>query len=157
MRYLKPFSAGITAIALVLTGAAFADEHIMAAVKTRQDLMKSFGANMSVLGKMARGKIEYDAEAAQKAATTLAALVKTDQSTMWPEGSDNFELGTETRAMPELWSNLADAAVKNEELVAAAAAMEGVAGTGLDGLSGAMRGLGGACGACHKLYRAPKE
>jgi len=152
---------GKSAIALgalaIVAGSAMAAGHIGEAVKARQALMKGYGAQMGVLGGMAQGKIDYDAAKASEAAAALLALVQSDQSGMWPEGSDNFELGADvTRAVPAIWENLPDVGAKASDLAAAAAAMNAAAGTDLAALQGAIGGVGRACGACHQPYRAPK-
>ncbi|MEE4346330.1 MAG: cytochrome c, partial [Paracoccaceae bacterium] len=46
---------------------------------------------------------------------------------------------------------------KNDDLVTAAKAMEGAAGTDLASLQAAMGPVGEACGACHKAYRVPSN
>jgi len=121
-------------------------------VTARQSLMRLYAFNISQLGAMAKGVLAYDAEAASAAAANIAALSKLNQAAMWPAGSDNFSIDG-TRAMPELWDNMADVQTKAAGLSAAADAMAIAAGGGLDSLRGAMNTLGAACGACHKAYR----
>jgi len=138
--------------------AVYAAAHINSAVGARQAQMSLYGFNIGLLGGMAQGKIDYDADAAAKAASNLAALTALDQSRMWPQGSDNVALGADaTRAKPELWANFPDVAAKGMAVNAAAVAMAEAAGGGLDSLRGAIGPLGQACSACHKAYRAPKE
>lgn len=147
------------AIAL-LPVTSFAESHVDKAVSdavaARKAQMKLYAFNLGALGEMAKGAVEYDADAATKAASSLVMLTKLDQSRMWPEGSDEMSIDG-TRALPDLWSNMADAMAKGAALTEAAAAMETAAGTGLANLQAAMGPLGGACGACHKAYRAPEN
>jgi cytochrome c556 len=155
-------TAALSALVLAgaLAGTAFAqsdiDPNIARAIKARQSQMTLYAFNLGVLGGMAKGEMEYDADAASKAASNLAALSSLDQSRLWPQGSDNFEVGTEvTEALPKIWDADSDIGAKGKALADAAAAMNGVAGNGLDALRGAMGPLGKACGDCHKAYRQP--
>ena len=142
---------------VILAGQVLAAGDVMDAVKARQDLMKSMGRNIAVLGKMAKGVLPYDAGQAGDAAAALATLSKKISPDLWPEGSDNFELDEKTtRAKPEIWDNPDDFARRIATLQAATGVMAGAAAGGLDSLRGAMGQLGGACGGCHKAYRAPK-
>lgn len=148
------------AVAAVVAGTALAqndiDPNIARAIKARQSQMTLYAFNLGVLGAMAKGEVEYDAETATRAAGNLAALSTLDQSRLWPKGSDNFEVGTEvTEALPKIWDADSDIGDKAKALADAAAAMNGAAGNGLDALRGAMGPLGKACGDCHKAYRQP--
>ncbi|WP_245831563.1 c-type cytochrome [Salibaculum halophilum] len=153
---MKPLATALTVLSLTGLGTtALADSHvdpaIAGAMKARQAHMQLYAHNIGVLGGMARERIPYDAEEASAAASNIAALSKLDQSTYWPEGSDNSVEGS--KALPAIWENLDDVMSKSEDLVMAAGAMEDAAGQGLGALKGAMGGLGGACGACHEDYR----
>ena len=123
-------------------------------IEARQEHMKAMGAQLGVLGKMAQGETDYDADAASAAATELSALAValTEAEGWWPEGSDT-ESGADTKALPAIWENMDDFESKMDDLVTASAAMEEVAGDGLEAVQGQMRGIGGACGACHSDYR----
>ncbi len=152
MKTIKIITAAMLSLSLT-AGAALADSHLQRAINARQSLMGLYLFNIGTLGAMAQGKLDYDAAAASVAAKNLALLSSINQSAMWPEGSNNFDLDNVTRAKPEIWDNFADLAVKQQGLVAATGAMEAAAGGGLDSLRGAIGGLGGACSACHKAYR----
>ena len=154
---------GLTLVAGLLTAgvlgtSAISESHVdkatMAAVKARQAQMSLYAFNISLLGGMAKGEVEYDAAAASAAAGNLAALSKLDQSRLWPQGSDNEALGDDvTEALPAIWaadSKIMDSAMTMTE---AAVAMESAAGEGLDALRGAMGPLGKSCGSCHETYR----
>ncbi len=124
-------------------------------ITARKALMQLYAFNIGQLGAMAKGSAPYDAAAAAAAANNIATLARLDDSAMWPAGSDNFS--TEgTRAMPELWDDMADLRQKGMALAEAADAMAAVAGNGLDALRAAMGPLGGTCSACHKAYREPR-
>jgi cytochrome c556 len=153
---VKRLATALTVFSLTgLGSAALAESHvdpaIAGAIEARQAHMQLYAHNIGVLGGMARERIPYDAEAAQAAASNIAALSTLNQSTYWPEGSDTSVEGS--RALAAIWGNLDDVMSKSEDLVMAAAVMEDAAGQGLGALQGAIGGLGGACGACHEDYR----
>ncbi|WP_137700535.1 c-type cytochrome [Marimonas lutisalis] len=145
------------AVATTALSGSHGNEAAMAAVKARKAQMQLYAFNIGLLGGMAKGEIEYNADAASAAASNLAALSKLDQSRLWPAGSDNMELGTETAALPAIWDADSDVMAKGTAFVEAAAAMEQAAGGGLDSLKGAIGPLGASCGGCHKAYRQPNN
>ena len=139
------------AVALPALSPAAAD--IETAVDMRKSQFKLYSFNLGVLGGMAQGEIEYDAEAAQTAADNLYHLTRHDQGRMWPEGSDNASIEG-TRALPAIWDDLEGFANRFSALQDGAAAMQIAAGEGLDTMRGALGGVGGACQACHQEFRA---
>lgn len=154
---MKHLIAGLLIAGCGLAGAAQADSHmsnedLMKAAKARQATMQLYAFNIGTLGAMAKGEIDYDADAAKAAAGNLVKLSSQNQMAYWPAGSAEGEIEG-SRALPALWENMEDAAAKGGALVEAAMAAE--AADDLEALRAAMGGLGGACGACHKAYRAP--
>ncbi|WP_281982115.1 c-type cytochrome [Thalassorhabdomicrobium marinisediminis] len=147
-----PLLAGLATLALGTLVHADAHSDLPPAVKARQAHMQLYAHNLGVLGGMAQEKIDYDAAAASAAAANLAALAQLDQSSYWPEGTDNASIEG-TKALPAIWTDFDGVMTANEGLVEASAAMSDVAGDGLDALKGAMRPLGQACSACHQDYR----
>ena len=159
MKFKITLMAGIVlagALGSTAMGDAHANKAVMAAVKARQATMQLYAFNISLLGGMAKGEIEYDAAAAGAAAASLAKLTTTDQSRMWPPGSDNETLGDATAALPAIWQSGSKAGAIGGDLAKAAAALDGAAGQGLDVLRGAIGPVGKACGACHEDYRKSK-
>ena len=150
----KKIALGSAAIAVVAT-AVIAGSHAGphdAAIKARKSHMQLYSHNLGLLGGMAQSKIEYDAGAAQAAATNLALLSQISQARYWPQGSDNSAVEG-TRALPALWEDMSGVMAAAGKVTEAAAAMDAAAGNGLEALQGAMGALGGACGGCHKAYR----
>lgn len=147
---MKQLSLFAATAALSLGGIAFAhaEEDMHPAVVARHAHMQLLAHNIGVLGGMAQGKMDYDAEQAQAAANSLAAVAGLSQQGYWPEGTAEG-----TRALPAIWDNMDDYMSKNDDLAMAAAAMADVAGTDLASLQGAMGNLGGTCSACHREYR----
>ena len=161
MKY-RIFLSSVAVAASLAGSVAFSDANqseasLKAAVTARQSQMKLYAFNIGLLGGMAKGEIEYDAAAASAAAGNLAALTRTNQSRMWPMGSDNGALGDATRALPAIWQEGSTTMAKGMAFGEAAAAMEAAAGQGLDELRAAIGPLGGACTACHKEYRQPEN
>ena len=151
-------AAALTATAMVVTvvgtQAIAASKEIDAAIKARQSHMQLIAFNLGVLGGMAKGEADYNADAASAAASNLAALSKLDQSQHWPLGSDSETLGKEkTEALAAIMADDSKFNDRALDLVAAATAMEAAAGQGLDALQGAIGAVGKSCGGCHKVYR----
>ena len=145
----------ITAVfaSTLLAGTAVAQD-ANPAVAARQAHMDLYSFNLGIVGGMARGNVEYDAEVAAAAAANLAALTKIDQSRYWPEGTSSLDIEG-TRALPEIWDDIPGVIGKAQELSAAADAFAGQAGQGLDALRAGLGPVGQACGACHEAYRQP--
>ncbi len=142
----------------IATTAVFAASHagpFDGQITARQSHMKLYAHNLGILGGMAKGAIEYNADTASVAAANLASLAAMSQATYWPPGSDSFD-NENTSALPKIWESFPDVGAKGKALVDATGAMNAVAGNGLADLQAAMGAVGGACGACHKAYRQPK-
>lgn len=152
----KGFGLAVCAALILGGGLASAQSAFDNQLKARQGLMRLVGWNVGVLGGMARGKVEYNAEEAQAAADNLVALSKLHQAPLWPSGSDNFD--TEgTRALPAIWESPADFQAKWQEFGTAVSALQQVAGNGAEGLGAAVGPVGGTCKSCHEKYQAPRE
>lgn len=146
------FLASATAVAIA--SAAFAGGHGgNPSVKARQSHMQLYQFNLATLGGMAKGEIEYDAEAAQAAANNLAALSTLSQRGYWAPGTSTDDLGDQTRALPALWQEGSEAGQIGGRLAEAAAALATVAGDGQQALGPALGPVGGACSNCHENYR----
>ena len=148
-------------IALATAGLAIAATTVFAAshagpfdgaIKARKSHMQLYGHNLGVLGAMAQGKVDYDAEAASAAANNLVALAAMSQGSYWPQGSDAGSVEG-TRALAAIWEDFPGVMAQIGNLQAATAGMQAAAGDGLESLQGAMGPIGGVCGACHKAYR----
>ena len=150
-RLTAPALALALALPVALPQAASADE---ATIGARKGQFQLFAFNLGILGTMAQGRTPYDADTAQMAADHLFHLTRSNNTALWPEGTDNASTDN-TRALPAIWDNLEDFTQRYGALQEAAVAMQAAAGTDLAALQGALGALGGACGACHDNYRAP--
>ena len=107
---------------------------------------------------MAKGEVDYDADRAGAAASSLAALMTVDQMALWPEGSDNEALGPDaTRALPAMWTTFPAVLDKSKAMQEAVGGLDGAAGGGLEALQAAMGPVGKACGSCHEDFRQAKN
>lgn len=156
MSILRSFTAALLGLG-VFAGSALADGHLDAAVKARKAHMQLYAFNLGQLGGMAKGEIDYDAAAAGAAAANLADLAAMNQARYWPEGSDNFAMGEETRTLPALWDNIDDVRKISGDLEEATTALASAAGQDLDSLRAALGDVGKACGACHEDYRQSND
>ena len=78
---MKKILAGLTVATLAFAGVATAQDAPFAReIKARQGIMVYRAIQLGVLGGMAKGEVEYNAEAAQKAADNLMASVSLDAS-----------------------------------------------------------------------------
>ncbi|NNE87351.1 MAG: cytochrome c [Silicimonas sp.] len=151
---LKPTLILATSALVFASGIAIAGGHGgNPAVKARKAHMQLYSHNLGILGGMAKGEIEYDADAASAAANNLASLSTLSQRSYWAPGTSNAELGEETRALPAIWEAGSKAGEIGGQLAEAAEALAAVAGDGQESLGPALGGVGQACGACHKAYR----
>lgn len=150
MHFRTPLIA--TLIAATCGTAALAGGHANSAVTARKAHMNLYQHNLTILGNMARGNTEYDAEAAGAAASNIVALTQLSQAGYWDQGTDAESIEG-TRASPDLWQNFPDVIEKAQAVSAAAVALEAAAGDGAEALGAAVGALGGACTACHRSYR----
>ncbi len=152
---MKKFLAGLTIATIAFASVATAQDAPFAReIKARQGIMTYRAIQLGVLGGMAKGEIEYNAESAQKAADNLMTAITIDASMLWPKGSDNSANPAST-ALAKMWEDGSGIGDKAKAMVDAGAAMQAAAGTGLDGLKTAMGPVGEGCGGCHKAFRVP--
>lgn len=153
----------LTAAALISAMAApvaFAGGHGgNPAVKARQSHMQLYQHNLGILGGMARGNVEYNAETAQAAADNLALLTQVNQRSYWVPGTSTADLGEETRLLPALFEDggFARAIEIGGAMAEAATALAAVAGDGQEALGSALGGVGRQCGACHEAFQQPRN
>jgi cytochrome c556 len=154
---MKTFAKLFAAATVLLSPAALSAQDVETAVSARKATMQLYSFYLGQLGAMAKGEVEYDAEAAGKAATSLASLAGIDQSKMWPQGSGNDVLGEKTRALPAIWATYPAVVEKSMALSTTSAALAEVAGGGLEAMRAAVGPVGQSCGGCHEDFRQPKE
>ena len=150
----KHLAFAVAFAALGCGTAAMAQDDFSAQLKARQGQFRIIAINLGIIGDMAQGKTEYNAEAAQAAADTLVAVSMIQQVPMWPAGSDNMAIDG-TRAQPSIWEQNDDFLAKWGDFGTAATALQASVAGGQDGLGPLMGQIGGTCSACHDNHRAP--
>ena len=146
----------LTAVALATSaGISLAASHGgNPAVKARQAHMSLYGFNLGVIGAMAKGEVEYNADAAMAAAEQPGRADLDQPDELLAAGHDNGALGEETRALPAIWEAVPGRDGKGQ-------AVNGRSGrvwqpspvTDRKRLAPALGAVGGACNECHKTYR----
>lgn len=142
----------ILAAAIAAVPALASADAIEDALEARQGYMKMISINMGMLSGMAKGEIDYDADAASRAGANIQALGGYDLPSLFIEGSSTADVD-DTEALPAIWDNSADFAAKFADLQEAAAAVAPTLGSGADAVGPALQKLGGTCKACHDDYR----
>jgi len=116
-------------------------------IKERQALMKGNGESMKAI--KAAVEANGPATAVAPEAAKIASSVKA-AATHFPPGSDKGE----TKASPDIWTNMADFVKLDEAASAAASKLEASAkGGDMKVVAADFGDLGKACGACHNKYR----
>lgn len=142
----------LLALTFILPATAVLAQSPEDAVEARQGYFEMLGAQMAVLGPMAQGKIDFDATKAQIAADNIAALAKVNVAPLFMEGTSTDDMA-DTKAKPEIWSNMELFGEKATAFHEAAAEMSAAAGS-LEALQPAVGKLGGTCKGCHDEFRA---
>ncbi|MDJ1017850.1 MAG: cytochrome c [Paracoccaceae bacterium] len=149
-----------TAAFALAAGTALAGGHQgNPAVKARQSHMQLYQHNLGILGGMARGRVEYNADLAVGAAQNLATLTTLNQMSYWTPGTSTDDLGDETRALPAIWEEggFAKAVEIGTAMAAAAQNLAAVAGDGQAAIGPALGAVGQSCNACHEAFQQPRN
>jgi cytochrome c556 len=143
-------AAGLVAAAGV-AAAELTPEQAERAVETRQSVLHLMAWNISPLGAMARGRMDFDAERVATNADRLLALSRMLSDAF---AADTRGTGVETEALDVIWEQADDFAAKVQANMDAAGALVEVAGTGdEDAIKEAIGRLGSSCGSCHDDFR----
>lgn len=151
---MKKIVTVLAAAAMLSGGSVFAQEY-KNQIKARQGAMWVIALNLGTLGGMAKGEIEYDAEAASAAAKSIHGVSMIDIAALFPEGSDGG-MNDGTTAKETIFSDTAGFEEKWAALGMAAEKAAAEAGNGKEALGPILAGLGGTCKACHQDYRIPQ-
>ena len=140
MRDATGLAAGLALVATMV----WAVEDTSGAARER--LMEGMGGHAATLGRMAQGRIPFDAAAAAAARERLIAASGDIAATFAPGPSDD----PRSKALPSIWDNY-------DDFTAKAAALHTVA-TGLDvssveAIQAGMGSIGQSCTACPSAYR----
>ena len=121
-------------------------------LKVRQSVFTLLGNNIGVVGGMARGQVDYDAEKATAAVDNIHFL-----SRMIPDAMahDTREFELTTNALPEVWEDMDSFVEKAQNLTNAAANAQTLIAEGAEesDIRKALGGIGQACGSCHDDFK----
>jgi len=157
MRKLHVFGALAIAASVVLAPALVAAQDAEEkAIGTRQGYMKIVGWEAGPLFGMAKGEIEYNAEAAKKHAANLKLISQYPVAELFLKGTSNEDRPGKTRTLAKAWSDWDGFAKALGNWQAAIDGLQSAAGAGQGELAAAVGELGKSCGGCHKPYRADK-
>lgn len=128
-------------------------------IKARQAFMQLYAFNIGILGTMAKGEMDYNADLAKASAANLLSAARMNNGAMWPKGSDVETAGNEklTSAKAVIWASFPQVAEKHQALTDAATKMAAEAGNGIDGIRANIAAVGKSCGNCHESFRVPKN
>lgn len=140
-----------TTIALTLIafgGAALAHGGVQNKdVMARMEVMKTIGDEMKVIGAMAKGEAQFDAELVQATLIEIAAQSAQIKSMFETQATD-----PKSEALPNIWEDWETFARLADETEAVAERLAGTVMAAAD-IGPAMGQLGAACKACHSVYR----
>ncbi|MGB0694237.1 MAG: c-type cytochrome [Rhodospirillaceae bacterium] len=142
------------AILMGLSATAHADKRLEGMVKARQGYYQLISNNAGVLFAMAKGDVEYTAEAATMAANNLKTLSSLDISGLWDPATSKEAMPGKTRALQAMWDTYPAVLEKSKALNDAIAVMADEAGNGLDAVRANVKALGASCKGCHDDFRA---
>ncbi len=124
------------------------------AIATRQGLMKLVLWEAGPLFGMAKGEVEYNADAARANATDLAIITQYPFPDLFVGDSSNEARPGKTRALPKIWDDMSGFEKAYADFRSAVAALGDKVGKGQPELAAAVSAVGKTCGGCHKPYRA---
>ena len=135
-----------------------ADAAQMAAVKERQELMKSIGGNMKTIGDYLK-ESKGTAEEAKAAAAKIHELAGQIPAAFETEASlSEMDAVGKNRGKPEIWLDwngfVAKAEMLEEKSMVVVASFDGGDMAAVQAAVGAMGKEG--CGGCHDAFRGPK-
>lgn len=140
------YKTALLAAGLIAGTAALAHEGVKnPAVKARMDAMSFIGQNMKLIAGMAKGEVDFAADAANLAFANIAATAAEIPALFQAEEGD-----PKSEAAPEIWLMWDDFTAKAGVLETAAAGAEV---SDPAGLAAAMGQVASACKACHQPYK----
>lgn len=141
----------LSAIAIIAVGATAVYAQ-SAAIKQRQDVLKSFGAAMKAPGGMMKGDAPFDLAKVQASLKTLSEGAAR-LPTLFP---DDSKTGGDTQALPVIWEKKADFEGGWKKLEAEAK-VAATAITDEASFKTEWPKVGANCGACHRVFRQPPK
>lgn len=146
---MKHLCLSAAIVGSLLAGNAFAQAKPEDAIKYRRGVFAVMGWNFGALAAIAKGERPHDKDEAARRAATVAFMSRLPAEGFIP-GSDKGD----TKAKPEIWTEMDDFKAKLEKMQGEAAKLADVAkGGDLAALKAQVGETGKACKACHDNYR----
>lgn len=136
----------LIATALFLSGTVFVHAD---PVEERQELMKERGSILQVLGPIAQGRQDFDADRVLAALEQLNENAQrgTELDVLWPEGSEGGD------SAPAIWSDREAYQEQSNSFAQNVAAAVDAAPQDIDTFRAAFGPVASSCGSCHEVYR----
>ena len=143
----------ISAVAVIVSGFAYAHTGADGVVRDRMDMMGEIARSMKTIGRMIKGEADYDAEAAQAAALEIYGHMS-HMPEMFPEGS----IEPPTEALPIIWQEWDEFVVISDKLKTDAKQLAELTASvsGANELIPQFSEVGKSCAACHEKFRLKK-
>ena len=120
------------------------------AIHYRQGALTVMGAHFGRLGEMVKGKVPFDAKAAQDNATIVAEMSRLPWAAFGP-GTDK---GGNTKAKPDIWTEQVKFKTGSDKLMVETDKLLAASKTGnLDTLKTAFAATADTCKSCHDAFR----
>ena len=120
------------------------------AIHYRQGALTVMGAHFGRLGEMVKGKVPFDAKAAQDNATIVAEMSRLPWAAFGP-GTDK---GGNTKAKPDIWTEQVKFKTGSDKLMVETDKLVAASKTGnLDTLKTAFAATADTCKSCHDAFR----
>lgn len=143
----------LAAMAMSISGLAFAHSGADGVVKDRMDMMGEVAKSMKIIGKMIKGEVTYDAASAKAAALEIFGHMS-HMTEMFPEGSTEKP----SEALPVIWENWDEFVALSDKLKTDAKQLAEVAesASSADAIKAQFGLVGKSCGTCHEKFRLKK-
>ena len=120
------------------------------AIHYRQGALTVMGAHFGRLGEMVKGKVPFDAKAAQDNAAIVAEMAKLP----WAAFGPGTNKGGNTKAKPAIWTEQAKFKEGSDKLIVDTEKLAAASKTGnLDALKTAFLSTADTCKSCHDSFR----
>ena len=142
------------AIAMSISGFAYAHSGAEGVVKERMDMMGEIARAMKTIGKMVKGEIAYDAKVAKASALEIFGHMS-HMTEMFPEGSTEKP----SEALPAIWEDWDEFVAISDKLKVDAKQLAEIAeaASSPDAIKAQFGVVGKSCGSCHEKFRLKQQ
>lgn len=145
------------AIALAAAFGVMAHSGATGIVKQRMDAMSDMGDHSKLLGKMFKGKVDFDLQAVRDAADAFVEHAG-EMLQLFPDTKDSRH-GHKSQSKQVVWEDWDDFSEQVESFLSASQSLRDVSHASDDEaeLKKAFFAAAKGCKSCHKVYRKPKK